>query len=247
MPIRRMRVDENGRVQTFVGQPKKRPEKMVFVSSRPAVIRPPKASSSRPHQNRKHFSSHHRNENEGDETKPREKIPELAPGNIRIIPLGGVEEVGKNMTAIEFGNDILVVDAGFLLPGEDVPGVDYVIADTTYLEERRSKVRAMLITHGHLDHIGGIPYLMEKIGNPPIYTSLLTAVMIKKRQEEFPNVPRLNIQVIESKDKVKLGELTVRFFDTTHTIPDSIGIIIETPYGNIIVTGDIKLESENNQ
>ncbi|MFA6254273.1 MAG: ribonuclease J [Candidatus Paceibacterota bacterium] len=253
MAIRRIRVDENGNVQTFVGQPMVKQKftpgernKPGLPTGRPASVRPAKANS-RPRQNRKYFSAGNRNENENGETKPPERIPDLVPGNIRIIPLGGVEEVGKNMTAVEFGNDILVIDAGFLLPGEDVPGVDYVIPDTTYLEERKSKIRAVLITHGHLDHIGGIPYLMDKIGNPPIYTSLLTAVMIKKRQEEFPHVPKLNIQVVESKDKIKFGGLLVRFFDTTHTIPDSIGIIIETPYGNIIVTGDIKLEHENGQ
>ena len=262
MPIRRIRVDENGRVQTFVGhqsaptsQPRQKftpnvgasQHKPFVPTNRSTVIHPAKNSARPSRPPRKHFSSAHRNKTENNEAQPREKIPELGAGNIRIIPLGGVEEVGKNMTAIEFGNDILIVDAGFLLPGEDVPGVDYIIPDTTYLEERRSKVRAVLITHGHLDHIGGIPYLMEKIGNPPIYASLLTAVMIKKRQEEFPNVPTLNIQVVGSKDKVKLGGLTVRFFDTTHTIPDSMGVIIETPYGNIIVTGDIKLEHENGQ
>lgn len=252
MVIRRIRVDENGHVQTFVGQQASHHQqpKQKFTPTpnrRPLATKTPRTNS-RPRPNRKYFSSFGRNnENEGGEVKPRERIPDLAPGNIRIIPLGGVEEVGKNMTAIEFGNDILVVDAGFLLPGEDVPGVDYIIPDTTYLEERKAKVRAVLITHGHLDHIGGIPYLMDKIGNPPIYTSLLSAVMIKKRQEEFPHVPKLNIQVIESKDKIKFGGLTVRFFDTTHTIPDSIGIIVETPYGNIIVTGDIKLEHENGQ
>jgi len=248
MPIRRIRVDENGRVQTFIGHKPittnpPRPKFTPTISQRKSFS--PTNRPTRP--TRKHFLSTPRHETENDASKPREKIPELGAGNIRIIPLGGVEEVGKNMTAIEFGNDILVVDAGFLLPGEDAPGVDYVIPDTTYLEERKNKIRAVLITHGHLDHIGGIPYLMEKIGNPPIYTSLLTAVMIKKRQEEFPNVPTLNIQVIGSKDKIKLGRLTARFFDTTHTIPDSIGVIIETPYGNIIVTGDIKLEHENGQ
>lgn len=248
MAIRRIRVDENGQVQAFVGQ---RPKEKVSLGSshKAAPIRQTKNNPSRgPRPNRKRFSSPERNsDHDKSETKPREKIPELASGNVRIIPLGGVEEVGKNMTVIEYDNDILVVDAGFLLPGEEVPGVDYVIADTTYLEERRGKIRGLLVTHGHLDHIGGIPYLMEKIGNPPIYTSLLTAVMIKKRQEEFPHVPKLNIQVIEAKDKLKLGNLTVRFFATNHTIPDSIGIIVETPYGNIIVTGDIKLEHDNGQ
>lgn len=235
--IRRLRVDSNGQIETFETTESKntpRPIRQNF-SAKP---RHRSLSSNRPTKRR----------SAGEETetkKPREKVPPLAPGNVRVITLGGVEEVGKNMTAIEFGNDIIIVDAGFLLPGEEVPGVDYVIPDTTYLEERKGKIRGLLVTHGHLDHIGGIPYLMEKIGNPPIYTSLLTAVMIKKRQEEFPHVARLNIQVVEAKDKLKLGNTTVRFFATTHTIPDSIGVIIESPYGNIIVTGDVKLESEN--
>lgn len=260
-----MRVDSNGNVETFEASKKKTPIRgnnqnpnpnLRFVrngsaksggqSQSPArssqSSRPPR----RPAGGRKFgFTKNENHDEEND--KPREKVPPLAPGNVRVIPLGGVEEVGKNMTMIEYGNDIIVVDAGFLLPGEEVPGVDYVIPDTTYLEERKSKIRGLLVTHGHLDHIGGIPYLMEKMGNPPIYTSLLTAVMIKKRQEEFPHVARLDIQVIEAKDKLKLGALTVRFFATNHTIPDSIGIIVETPYGNIVVTGDIKLEHENGQ
>jgi len=110
------------------------------------------------------------------------KIPPLKAGDIRIIPLGGVEEVGKNMTAIEYGDTILIIDIGLAFPGEETPGIDYIIPDTTYVEERKKKVKAVIVTHGHLDHIGGIPYVIEKIGNPPIYTSLLTAVMIKKRQ-----------------------------------------------------------------
>jgi len=183
-------------------------------------------------------------DNQGEEKNAdkAKKIPPLAPGNIRIIPLGGVEEIGKNMTAIEYGDDIIVVDIGLMFPGEDAPGVDYVIPDTTYLEERKDKIRGVFITHGHLDHIGGIPYVMPKIGNPIIYTSLLTAVMIKKRQEEFPHLAKLNIQVVDQKDILKAGNFRVRFFDTTHTIPDSLGVIIETPYGNVICTGDIKIE-----
>ena len=269
-----MRVDSNGNVETFEAGKKKIPIKghtpnpnpnsnLRFVRTGPArgpqtpnsPQTPRNSQSPRTSQGPRRMPSgggrkfgFAKNENrEDDNEKPREKVPPLAPGNVRVIPLGGVEEVGKNMTMIEYGNDIIVVDAGFLLPGEEVPGVDYVIPDTTYLEERKSKIRGLLVTHGHLDHIGGIPYLMEKMGNPPIYTSLLTAVMIKKRQEEFPHVARLDIQVIEAKDKLKLGALTVRFFETNHTIPDSIGIVVETPYGNVIVTGDIKLEHENGQ
>lgn len=173
------------------------------------------------------------------------KVPDIAPGVIRIIPLGGVEEIGKNMTAIEFGDTIVVVDAGLEFPGDDSPGVDYIIPDTTYLEQRKDKVKAMIVTHGHLDHIGGIPYVMEKIGNPVIYTSLLTAVMMKKRQEEFPHMPALNIQVINQGEKQKTGDLSIELFAATHTIPDSMGVIVHTPFGKIICTGDIKINHKD--
>lgn len=173
------------------------------------------------------------------------RIPNPAPGDIRIIPLGGVEEIGKNMTVVELDRDIVVVDMGLQFPGEEAPGVDYIIPDTTYLEERKDRIRGVLITHGHLDHIGGIPYIMPKIGNPIIYTSLLTAVMIKKRQEEFPHLPKLNIQVIDKNETVRLGSLKARFFATTHTIPDSLGVIIETPQGNLVFTGDVKIDHTN--
>lgn len=165
--------------------------------------------------------------------------------NIRIIPLGGCEEIGKNMTVIEVGEDILIVDAGFQFKDEDTPGVDYILPNTKYLEERKEKIRGVVITHGHLDHIGGIPYIMYRIGNPPIYSRALTTVMIKKRQEEFPHLPPLDIKMVEKEDTIVLGKLRVKFFNVTHTIPDSMGIIIETPYGNIVTPGDIKLEHEN--
>ena len=210
---------------------------------RPAVKIRAQAGASRPRKRLTADSAYSKDSS----AKPREKIPDINSGVIRIIPLGGVEEIGKNMTAVEIGDDIVIVDAGLAFPGEDAPGVDYIIPDTTYLEEHRQKIRAVIVTHGHLDHIGGIPYLMEKIGNPPIYTSLLTAVMIKKRQEEFPHLPKLNIQVISPGEKLKAGQMTFRFFATSHTIPDSVGVIQETAYGNIIYTGDIRLEHKNGQ
>ena len=112
-------------------------------------------------------------------------IPPPLPGVIRIIPLGGVEEIGKNMTAIEIGDDIIVIDAGMQFKTEDNPGIDYIIPNTTYLEERKDKIRAMLVTHGHLDHIGGIPLVMSRIGNPPLYSRNLSVLAMKKRQEEI--------------------------------------------------------------
>ncbi len=165
--------------------------------------------------------------------------------NIRIIPLGGVEEIGKNMTAIEIGEDIIVVDMGFQFRDEDTPGVDYILPNTKYLEERKERIRGVLITHGHLDHIGGIPFIMDRIGNPPLYSRALTTVMIKKRQEEFPHLPALDIRIVEKEDTITLGKIKVKFFAVTHTIPDSMGIIIDTPYGSIVNPGDIKLEHEN--
>ena len=169
-------------------------------------------------------------------------IPEVEKDVVRIIPLGGVEEVGRNMTAIEFGDEVIVIDCGIQFRGEETPGIDFILPNTKYLEGRKNKVVGMVITHGHLDHIGGIPYIAPRIGNPPIYTRNLTMLMIKKRQEEFPYAPALDLRVVEKDDRMKIGKFNVRFFSVTHTIPDSMGIIIETPYGLIVHTGDLKLD-----
>ncbi len=176
------------------------------------------------------------------EEKP---VPPLAAGNIRIIPLGGVEEIGRNMTAIEFGDDIIIVDCGFQFRDDETPGIDYILPNTKYLEDRVQKIRGMFITHGHLDHIGGIPYVIDRIGYPPIYTRELTAVMIKKRQEEFPHLKPLEIHEVKNEDTIRAGNLRVRFFAVSHTIPDSMGVIIETPYGMLVFTGDLRLDHIN--
>ncbi len=170
-------------------------------------------------------------------------LPPPAPGVIRIIPLGGVEEIGKNMTLVEIGNDIIIIDAGFQFKTEDTPGIDYIVPNTKYLEERKDRIRGMLITHGHMDHIGGIPYIIEKLGFPTIYTRKLTSIMIEKRQAEFPHLKPLDIKLVEKESRIKLGEIYVRFFAVSHSIPDSMGIIIETPYGNVIGTGDLRVDN----
>ncbi len=174
--------------------------------------------------------------------KKTSSIPPPEKGVIRIIPLGGVEEIGKNMTAIEIGDDIIVIDAGMQFKTEDTPGIDYIIPNTTYLEERKDKIRGMFVTHGHLDHIGGIPLVMSRIGNPPLYSRNLSVLMMKKRQEEFPQLPALNTQVVEKDSVIYAGNMRIRFFGVTHTMPDSMGIIIETPYGSIVTPGDYKLD-----
>ncbi|HWH16398.1 MAG TPA: ribonuclease J [Candidatus Paceibacterota bacterium] len=186
------------------------------------------------------------------QSAPREKKgPEYLPAApakdvVRIVPLGGVEEVGRNMFTVETNGDIFVFDVGFQFVSEDgSPGVDYVLPNTKYLEVNKDRIRGVFITHGHLDHIGGVPFLMERMGNPTIYTRNLSAVMIKKRQEEYPDQPPLNIVEVEAGQTMTIGATKVRFFQVTHSIPDSMGIAVETPYGNVVATGDLKLDHEN--
>jgi len=174
-------------------------------------------------------------------------IPENKEGNIRIIPLGGVEGIGQNMTAIEYGNDIVVIDAGFQFKTEETPGIDFILPNTKYLEQRKGKIRGLIITHGHLDHIGAIPFIMENLGNPPIYTREFGALLIKKRQTEYPHLPELNIKVVDKNTAVLpiTDNLKLRFFGVTHAIPDSTGVIIETPLGDIVATGDVRVDNTN--
>ncbi|MHB8860504.1 MAG: ribonuclease J [Minisyncoccota bacterium] len=168
-----------------------------------------------------------------------------SPTTVRIIPLGGVEEVGRNMTAVEVGatGDIIIFDAGFQFVSEDsAPGVDYILPNTKYLEKNASRVKGVIITHGHLDHIGGIPFLLPRFGTPPIYTQNLTSVMIQRRQEEYPDVPKPEMIVVEVGQTVTIGSTKVKFFPVTHSIPDSMGASVETPQGNVIISGDLKLD-----
>ena len=157
-----------------------------------------------------------------------------------IVEFGPSKELGTN-------GDIFILDCGFQFREEETPGVDYILPNTAYLEERRDKIRGLFISHGHLDHIGGIPYITDRIGNPIIYTRRLTGMMIRKRQEEFTHMPPVNIREIEMDETIKLGSARVRFFGVTHTVPDSMGIIIETPWGDVVFTGDIKLSHQDGE
>jgi ribonuclease J len=175
-------------------------------------------------------------------------IPEiLDEDTVRIITVSGVEEIGRNMNIVETKDDIIVIDAGFQFVSEDTgtPGVDYILPNTQYLEERRHKIRAMIVTHGHLDHIGGIPYVLERIGNPPIYTQYLTSLMILKRQEEFPQMEPVHMNVIKEGESFTVGKTKIKTFRVTHSIPDAMGVCVETKHGDIVITGDIKLVHED--
>jgi len=162
--------------------------------------------------------------------------------NFRIIPVGGFEEIGRNMTIFEYGNDIIIVDMGLMFPEEDMMGIDYIIPNIEYLKKNQKKIRGVIITHGHFDHIGGIPHIMPEIGNPPIYTTELTRAMILKRQEDYKQCAPLNVKTVRKIDRLTLGELKVEFFHVNHSIPDAIGLAIHSPNGTAIHTGDFKFD-----
>ena len=161
---------------------------------------------------------------------------------LKIIPIGGVEEVGENMTVFEYEDDIIVIDMGFAFPDENMPGIDYVIPDTKYLQENKQRIRGVIITHGHLDHIGAVPYILPKIGDPTVYTMPLTAAMIERRLEEFNLMGRSQIQRVDIEQVLNLGGFKIRFFRLNHNIPDSVGLSIKTPAGHVIYATDWKFD-----
>jgi len=164
---------------------------------------------------------------------------------LRIIPLGGLSEVGRNMMLLEYQGKILIIDAGFRLPEEDMPGIDYIVPNVSYLKEKQKNILGIIFTHGHYDHIGAVPYLLEKVWQPnfEIFASLLTKGIILKRQEDFSHQPKLDITEVRDGSKVQLGPFRVEFFRQNHNIPDNLGLFIETPVGNILHTSDFKFDS----
>ncbi len=160
---------------------------------------------------------------------------------LKIIPLGGLNEIGKNITVFEYENDIIVVDCGLAFPEDEMLGVDLVIPDITYLERNKHKVKALVITHGHEDHIGAIPYFLKKI-NVPIYGTKLTLGLIKAKLIEHNLEKSATLKEVKPRDIVKIGKFKVEFVKMTHSIADSVGIAITTPFGVIFHTGDFKVD-----
>lgn len=162
---------------------------------------------------------------------------------LKIMVLGGNEEVGRNCTMLEYGNDVIIIDMGLQFPDEDMPGVDYIIPNIACLKGKEKNIRGVIITHAHYDHIGGIPHLMPRLGNPPLFATDLTSAIIKKRQEDHRDAPPLNLHTVSSKDSLQLGSFRVEFFGVSHSIPTSMGIIVHTPAGIVVHTGDFKLDT----
>lgn len=160
---------------------------------------------------------------------------------VQIFALGGLDEIGKNMYAIQYGREIIVVDAGVKFPGPDLPGVDYIIPNIRYLVENKEMVKAILLTHGHEDHIGGLPFVLQQL-KVPIYGASLTIGFVRAKLEEHHLVKQAELNVVDEHSVIKFQSMTVEFFRTHHSIPDSLGILIRTPQGNIVHTGDFKFD-----
>lgn len=188
------------------------------------------------------------------EKPPREKTEKRAPAQgggkkrgakkqpVKVLFLGGVGEIGKNMTALEFENDIIVIDAGISFPTEEMPGIDLVFPDITYLVQNRHKIRGVFLTHGHEDHIGGVPYLMKEIQpDTPVYGTRLTLALVdnKLREHRLNNV---HLRTVKPKDRIKAGAFTVNFVNVNHSIAGAVALAVETPYGIIYHSGDFKID-----
>jgi len=164
-------------------------------------------------------------------TKPR----------LRIIPLGGLGEIGKNMMVMEYADDIIIIDVGLMFPEEDMLGIDLVIPDISYLLEKRERIRGIIITHGHEDHIGALPFLLPQL-KVPVYSAKLTNGLISVKLKERKALSKANLKVIPPGGEVILGKFRIEFFPVCHSIPDSVGLIIHTPIGIVVHSGDFKLD-----
>ncbi|MFH1610310.1 MAG: ribonuclease J [Patescibacteria group bacterium] len=202
--------------------------------------------NNRSRQSNRRISSN-RNFKKQEDTSKKDMFNKPGDNNLRIIPLGGCEEVGRNMTIFEYKNDIVIIDMGLQFPEEDMPGIDYIIPNTEYLKGKEKNVKAVIFTHGHMDHIGAAPILLEKLGNPLIVGSKLTVHMIKGRMEDYKKGSSKNIKsklVNSFNYKLKFGNFGLKLFPVAHSIMEAMGIILETPNGTVIHPGDWKVDDK---
>ena len=169
--------------------------------------------------------------------------------SLRIIPLGGCEEVGRNMTVFEYNGDIVILDMGLQFPEEDMPGIDYIIPNSKYLAGKEKNIRGVIFSHGHLDHIGAAPILLEKLGNPTVVGRNLTLALLKHKLEDYKKGSSKSLKSITIKDmndRLQLGKFIIKFFQVEHSIMDAVGVIIETPAGTVIHPGDWTMDRDKN-
>ena len=165
----------------------------------------------------------------------------MAKSKLKLIPLGGLSEIGKNMLLLEYENDILIIDVGLMFPGEEMLGIDLVIPDINYLMDKKDKIRGIVITHGHEDHIGALPYILPQL-NVPIYATCLTSGMIRVKLKERKALANTKLNVVSPGEQITLGAFNVEFFPVCHSVPDAAGLIIHTPVGVVVHSGDFKLD-----
>jgi ribonuclease J len=161
---------------------------------------------------------------------------------IRLVPLGGLGEIGKNMMAIEYGDDIVIIDAGLMFPDDEMLGVDLVIPDTSYLADKLHRIHGLFITHGHEDHIGAVPYVLPQLGFPTIYATKLTAGLISVKLRERRLLERTRMVEVDPSDTIQAGKITVNFLRVNHSIPDAVAVVLRTPAGTVVHTGDYKFD-----
>ncbi len=165
----------------------------------------------------------------------------MARSKLKLIPLGGLSEIGKNMLLLEYENDILIIDVGLMFPGEEMLGIDLVIPDINYLMDKKDKIRGIVVTHGHEDHIGALPYILPQL-NVPIYATCLTSGMIRVKLKERKALANTKLNVVSPGEQITLGAFNVEFFPVCHSVPDAAGLIINTPVGVVVHSGDFKLD-----
>ncbi|WMI81500.1 ribonuclease J [Anaerotignum sp. MB30-C6] len=167
--------------------------------------------------------------------KPRPKA------KLKVAALGGLDEIGKNMTILEYGNDIMVIDCGLAFPKDDMLGIDLVIPDVTYLTKNKDKIRGIVLTHGHEDHIGALPYILKQL-NVPVFGTLLTLGLLENKLREHKMLDKTVLHTVVPGEKVKLGQFNVEFIHTNHSIADAVALAIHTPIGTVVHTGDFKVD-----
>lgn len=224
-PVKKVKKEENVTVNANVKANEKIANKSVEKQARPR--RPKKSSESK-------NIGHNKNQKKKEEFRFK-KEP------LKIIPLGGIEEIGKNMTVFEYEDEMIIVDAGLEFPEESMLGVDLVIPDMTYLERNQNKIKGLVITHGHEDHIGSIPYLLKQI-NVPIYATNLTMALIRNKLEEHKLLRGAKLTIVNQGQTINLGKMQVEFIRSCHSIPDSVMLAIKSPAGTVIHTGDFKVD-----
>ncbi|PJC53168.1 MAG: hypothetical protein CO029_04135 [Candidatus Magasanikbacteria bacterium CG_4_9_14_0_2_um_filter_41_10] len=239
---------------SFLGRPTQHTEKPAFMGRPMASAEKKTFSGKQPRQSRSGGSHSNARPSQpagtGYASKAgASKVPPLKAGTFRIIPIGGQEEVGRNMVIYEYEDDIVILDMGLQFPEDDMPGIDYIIPNVSYLEKKIKNIRGVVFSHGHLDHIGAAPILLEKLGYPPIIAMPLTLAMIKDRVEDYKKGSAKKLKTITVKsiqDRVRLGKFRIGFFQVEHSIMDAMGTIIETPVGTVFHPGDWTMERDAN-